>query len=182
IDAHLPQDPHRITILGINRKVTLMLLATYLKPHEERFYADCMTHFRQIVSLASFILRQTPQMPRRAMRIVHRKQHEIGDTPGSFFAGLIQPLYFTAIKCRERVTALKAVDLLEGEPWREGTWDSAVMAKVARGKMEELEEEGWYDAEYHGRPADGMEEREYGRDTELSFEWPLATDPYIAYP
>ncbi|KAL8668305.1 MAG: hypothetical protein Q9168_007063 [Polycauliona sp. 1 TL-2023] len=185
ISTHTPQDPHRITILRINRKVTTMMLATYLKPHEERFYAECMSHFWQIISLATFILRQTPEMPRRVVQIVHQN-HKAEGPPGgknlfSFFAGLIQPLYFTAIKCREKTTALKAIDLLEGEPWREGAWDSAAMAKIARRKVEELEVAGWYDIEYQGTPIEDTG-KERGRHAELSVEWPLATDPYITYP
>lgn len=181
IDAQKPEDPHRITILRINRKVTTMMLAAYLKPHEEIFYAECMSQFWQIVSLSTFILRQTPEMPRRVVQIVH-KNHDVEDAPHgrnlfSFFAGLIQPLYFTAIKCRKRVTAHKAIDLLEGEPWREGAWDSAAMAKIARRKTEELEVAGWYDIEYHGTPVEDT-----GRSAELSIDWPLATDPFITYP
>ncbi|KAI4109145.1 MAG: hypothetical protein LQ339_001951 [Xanthoria mediterranea] len=180
-DARRPEDPHRITILRINRKVTTMMLAAYLKPHEEIFYAECMSQFWQIISLSSFILRQSPGMPRRVVQIVH-KNHDVEDAPPgrnlfSFFAGLIQPLYFTAIKCREKVTAHKAMDLLEGEPWREGAWDSAAMAKIARRKVVELEDAGWYDTEYHGTPVEDT-----GRSAELSVDWPLATDPFITYP
>ncbi|KAL8849141.1 MAG: hypothetical protein Q9221_005864 [Calogaya cf. arnoldii] len=179
IDAQIPEDPHRITILRINRKVITLMLSTYLKPHEDRFYAECMSQFWQIVSLATFILRQTPDMPRGMVQIVH-KNHQIeeaqhGRNLFSYFAGLIQPLYFTAIKCREKVTALKAVDLLEGEPWREGTWDSAAMAKIAKRKIEELEKAGWYDVEYHGHTEKNTEKKP-GRSAELSIEWPLAGD------
>ncbi|KAL8687509.1 MAG: hypothetical protein Q9224_005129 [Gallowayella concinna] len=185
IDAQNLEDPHRITILRINRKVTTMMLATYLEPHEERFYAQCMSHFWQIISLASFILRETPEMPRRVVQIVHAN-NQAEDTPYgsklfSFFAGLIQPLYFTAIKCREKVTAQKAVELLELEPWREGAWDSAAMAKIARSKMEELDEKGWYIV-YNDNTSVTDTGKEYESSAELSIEWPLATDPFINYP
>ena len=86
-------------------------------------------------------------------------------------------MYFTAIKCREKVTAHKAIDLLESEPWREGAWDSAAMAKIARRRIVELEDDGWYDTEYHGTPVEDT-----GRSAELSVDWPLATDPFITYP
>ncbi|KAL8774450.1 MAG: hypothetical protein Q9209_000823 [Squamulea sp. 1 TL-2023] len=185
IDAQTPEDPHRVIILRINRKVTTMMLATYLEPHEERFYARCMSHFWQIISLATFILRQTPEMPRRVVQTVHRNNKAENMPYGrymfSFFAGLIQPLYFTAIKCREKVTAQKAVDLLELEPWREGAWDSTAMAKIARRKMEELEKSGWYGLNYH-RTAVEDTGKERGKIPELSIDWPLATDPFITYP
>ncbi len=184
-EAQIPEDPHRITVLRINHKIKTMLLATYLKPHEERFYAECMGHFFKIVSLARLVVLQTPEMPRRVMQIVLQNNKHEGRPEGrnlfSFFIGLIQPLYFTAIKCRDKITAQKAIDLLEGEPWREGAWDSAAMAKIARRKMKELEESGWYEVEYHGTPKEGSGE-EHEETAELSIEWPLATDPFITHP
>lgn len=185
IDAQTPQDPHRLNVLRINRKVTTMMLATYLKPHEERFYANCRSHFWQIIYLATFILRQTPELPRRVVQIVY-ENHKAETTPYdrhifSFFAGLIQPLYFTAIKCREKITAQKAIDLLEVEPWREGAWDSAVMASIARRKMEELDRKGWYDVNYDLKGAKWTGESP-ACNGGLSVEWPLATDPFITYP
>ena len=185
IEAQIPEDPHRITILRINRKITTIELAIYLKPDEERFYAECMPHFFQIVSLATFILRQTPEMPRRVMQIAHRNNKIAGGPEGrnlfEFFVGLIEPLYFTAIKCRDRITAQKAIDLLEGEPWREGAWDSAAMAKIARRKMKDLEASGWYDVGCRGTPMLGTE-KDHEKYAEQSVEWPLATDPFITYP
>ncbi|KAL8790069.1 MAG: hypothetical protein Q9213_000771 [Squamulea squamosa] len=185
INAQTPEDPHRVTILRINRKVTTMMLASYLEPHEERFYARCIPNFWQIVSLATFILRQTPEMPRRVVQIVQRnneaKDIRYGESMFSFFAGLIQPLYFTAIKCREKVTALKAIGLLEMEPWREGAWDSAAMAKIARRNIEDLEQSGWYDLNYQSAVVEDAG-KQHGRTPELSIDWPLATDPFITYP
>ncbi|KAI4272128.1 MAG: hypothetical protein LQ337_005516 [Flavoplaca oasis] len=161
IDAQIPEDPHRITILRINRKITTMELAPYLKPHEERFYAESMPHFFQVVSLATFIVRQTPEMPRRVTQIVHRNNKFAGGPEGryqfEFVVGLIQPLYFTAINCSDKTTAQKAIDLLEGEPWREGAWDSAAMARIARRKVKELEASGWYDVECQGTLMEGTE-------------------------
>ncbi|KAL8890480.1 MAG: hypothetical protein Q9192_005864 [Flavoplaca navasiana] len=184
VDAQIPEDPHRISILRINRKITTMELATYLKPQEERFYAESMPQFFQVVSLATFILRQTPEMPRRVMQIVHRNNRFAGGPEGryqfEFFVGLIQPLYFTAIKCRDKIIAQKAVELLEGEPWREGAWDSAVMAKIARRKMKELEESGWYNVGCQGTSMEGTG-KELDKNGELSVEWPLAPDPFITY-
>ncbi|KAL8918463.1 MAG: hypothetical protein Q9172_005422 [Xanthocarpia lactea] len=185
IDAQNPEDPHRITILRINRKVTTMMLATYLEPDEGPFYAQCMSDFWQIISLAAFILRHTPETPPRVVRIVHRNHKAEDAAYGrnlfSFFAGLIQPLYFTAIKCREKNTAQKAVNLLEVEPWREGAWESSVMAGIARRKMIELEEKGWYDVKYDDKPVEDTGKTSL-KNTKLSTEWPLATDPFISYP
>lgn len=176
--AQRPEDPYRITVLRINRKVTTLMLATYLEPHESTFYAQSQSHFWQIVSLAALILR--PESSATRQRLLGSMQHcstEL-DTKDAraprqrkifaFFAGLIQPLYFTAIKCPNQDTAVKAVELLEMKPWREGSWDSAEMAKIARRRMQQSDSTG-------GSDASAAEEG-------LSIEWPLATDPLITYP
>ena len=55
--------------------------------------------------------------------------------------GVIAPLYFTAIKCRDHDTRQKAIDLLDRWPCREGVWDQRALAKLARKAME-IEESG----------------------------------------
>lgn len=63
---------------------------------------------------------------------------------------------------------MKAIELLETEPWREGSWDSAAMAKLARIRVQ-----------WSSFPTDSSAERE---EEGLNVEWPLATDPLIIYP
>ena len=55
--------------------------------------------------------------------------------------GVIAPLYFTAIKCRDHNIRQKAIDLLELWPCRENVWDQRALAKLARKAME-IEEAG----------------------------------------
>ncbi|KAI4121672.1 MAG: hypothetical protein LQ338_006235, partial [Usnochroma carphineum] len=187
--AQHPEDPYRITALRINRKVTTLMLASYLEPYKSSFYAYSQPHFLQIVSLAALILRpQTSEARQILQGRMHPGSVELNSTGPhpdiprqrsvfSSFAGLIQPLYFTAIKCPKRETARKAVELLETEPWREGSWDSAVMAKRARQRMQEPDcARG--DLVVAGR------EQVFGAcgEEKLSIEWPLATDPLITYP
>ena len=50
----------------------------------------------------------------------------------SFCTGLIQPLYMTAVRCRDARIMDEAVRLLETKPWRESAWDSKSMARIAR--------------------------------------------------
>ncbi|KAL9596780.1 MAG: hypothetical protein Q9219_005570 [cf. Caloplaca sp. 3 TL-2023] len=212
--GHDPEDPHRITLLRINRKVTTIMLTTYLEPHESSFYARAQPHFWQIVSLATLILRpEDPEMRRKVLflGVDHSNNktnssltplsddNESGELKKekekpphhhhrqifSFFAGLIQPLYFTAIKCLDRETALKAIELLEMEPWREGSWDSAVMAKTARIRFMEARRWRRWPTEGDGTTVvSGMkdEKDDDGERERLSIEWPLATDPLITYP
>ncbi|KAL9580116.1 MAG: hypothetical protein Q9212_004680 [Teloschistes hypoglaucus] len=160
-----PEDPQRITILRINRKVITIVLATCLEPNKAVFYAQSMWQFWQIVSLATLILRpETGELRQKVLDAVAEGENgapehlQDSDTTTasnrepiapsllepSSFDGLIQPLYFTAVKCRDRATAERAVKLLEMDPWREGQWDSAQMAALARRDMEALQLGGWY--------------------------------------
>ena len=50
----------------------------------------------------------------------------------AFVAGAIQPLYLAATHSPDEQVRQKAVDLLENRPWREGAWDSAAMARLAK--------------------------------------------------
>ncbi|KAI4104459.1 MAG: hypothetical protein LQ345_007268 [Seirophora villosa] len=160
------EDPHRITLLRINRKVaTLMLATTTTTCLEEEPYEsplpradESQPHFLQIVTLAALILRPETSEARRRMSMMRRGLYYAGGStdpictdaakPSSrrrhVFAGLIQPLYFTAITCPDRETAMKAIELLEIRPWREGSWDSAAMATMARRRrMQEPDHTGW---------------------------------------
>lgn len=185
--AQHPEDPHRITVLRINRKVTLLMLANYLEPHQLSFDARCQPHFWQVVSLAALILRpETSEIRQRMLGGVCPISHEANSNCWStrrprrvfaFFAGLIQPLYYTAIKCPDREAATKAIELLEMEPWREGSWDSAAMAKRAKMRLQEPNRARWNNVFVGGKiTAEATDEEG------LSIEWPLATDPLITYP
>ena len=55
--------------------------------------------------------------------------------------GVVAPMYFTAIKCRDHNIRQKAIDLLELWPCRESVWDQRALAKLARKAME-IEELG----------------------------------------
>ncbi|KAL8685909.1 MAG: hypothetical protein Q9218_007473 [Villophora microphyllina] len=197
--ATYPEDPQRITILRINRKITTIVLATCLEPNKAAFYARSMWQFWQIVSLAVIILRpETRELRHKWLKVVAEgkgclpcqresgvrccgrtpaphgdlaqtfsgchvpSQSESGEIPPSSpstssLDGLIQPLYFTAVKCRERATAERAVKLLEMEPWREGEWDSRQMAEMAKRDIAGLEKMGWYEVG-EGGFAPGLEQ------------------------
>jgi hypothetical protein len=53
----------------------------------------------------------------------------------------IPQLYFTAIRCRNRIIRKEAIGILLSRPYREGVWDSIVAGKMATTVME-IEEEG----------------------------------------
>lgn len=56
-------------------------------------------------------------------------------------SGVILSLYFMALKCRQHVTRMRAVELLKKYPRHEGMWNSMLTARVAE-KLIALEEEG----------------------------------------
>lgn len=62
--------------------------------------------------------------------------------------GWIAPLYFTAIKCRNRRIRIQAVKLLELSPHRESIWSSS-MAFILGKKIIHVEEAGFYDQELY---------------------------------
>lgn len=94
------------------------------------FYRDQLafdgfnTEFAKILMLASQVFEAIPR----------------GDTAPnfSFDMGIIQPLYFTACKCRHPMLRRRAIDFLE-RSGIEGIWDGRAMAAAARWivKMEE---------------------------------------------
>jgi hypothetical protein len=53
--------------------------------------------------------------------------------------GVIQPLYYTAIRCRDPQTRRRALALLWATPHREGMWDTTIMGMVA-ARVIQLEE------------------------------------------
>jgi hypothetical protein len=53
--------------------------------------------------------------------------------------GIIEPLFVTALKCRDPFIRRNAIALLESWPHREGFWDSALVAKLAQ-KVVDIEE------------------------------------------
>ncbi|KAI4178747.1 MAG: hypothetical protein L6R41_008236 [Letrouitia leprolyta] len=185
-----PEDAYLITVLRINRRATTIMLATYLEPNESSFDAQGQPQFWQIVSLSCFILRPETSTNRQRLldSISPRDPPPVKDKEKkppqrqifSFFAGLIQPLYLTAIKSPCRGTTMKAIELLETEPWLEGSWNSAEMAKLARKRLEEPGRwRGWKEAPAPGTVVATCGKRE---DEGLNVEWPLATDPLITYP
>ncbi|KAF4457797.1 hypothetical protein FALBO_15136 [Fusarium albosuccineum] len=62
----------------------------------------------------------------------------------TFDPGIISPLYYTAVKCRDPGLRRQAIGLLTVAPYREGVWSSIVVARIARAVVE-MEEDGFYD-------------------------------------
>ena len=159
----------RVTVMQMNYGVTFILLESCLdKPDARDLYDRYEINFRQILTLAKSVIRpENAGADSIAARIVaannqglrpeNGREDSLADivaannqgiqpiTLFSFYAGIIQPLYFLAIKCRNMRMCQEAVALLSGTPWREGAWDSFAMAKIAKRNIRQLKEEGYYD-------------------------------------
>jgi len=59
----------------------------------------------------------------------------------SFDMGIIEALFWTAIKCRNSPVRHRAIDVLRKVTWQEGVWNAEMMAAVAE-KFVSMEEEG----------------------------------------
>lgn len=127
----------RIAVLKINYETVLMILTACLQPSDRQFYADHELEFRKIVALAKSVVGPMSDLE----HIVAANNSDKNPEPlFSFYIGVIQPLYFTAIKCRNLDICREAIALLSSSPWREGAWDSASMARIAARRLQEDDE------------------------------------------
>ncbi|KAK9365328.1 hypothetical protein V1509DRAFT_633381 [Lipomyces kononenkoae] len=87
--------------------------------------------FRAIVAGAAQLLESKDQ--------TQRPSHKVNL---SFEAGLIGPLYYTAIKCRALPVRLRALRLLDVAPRQEGIWSAGMAARIAKRFIKvEMEEQ-----------------------------------------
>ena len=122
------EDTHRCTTLQISHTVGSLMVMASCAPNEDDFFRASDPSFTYIVSTAASLLRPVNVMLNRE---VFQRAGEIF----SFHEGTIQPLYFTAIKCRNPTIRQNALELLSTSPWREGAWDSAAMTRIAQRKI-----------------------------------------------
>ena len=108
---------------------TLIYVSTILCPYEIT-YDLYTTHFRYIIEIAE--------------KIVHERNTESPPILQHFKIqpGLIQPVYLTAMKCRDPQVRRRAVRLLS-RLGVEGPWDARVMTRVALRaiEIEEMDEQ-----------------------------------------
>lgn len=135
----------RIAVLKMNYEITLMVLTACLQPSDQQIYADHESNFRNIVALARSVVGSTSDVVK--LKVEHMVgANRRGSNPApmfSFYSGVIQPLYFTAIKCQNLDICQEAIALLSSSPWREGAWDSATMARIAARRVREDKEYRW---------------------------------------
>ena len=61
----------------------------------------------------------------------------VDDSPFAFTWGTIHPLYITALHCNDVSVCREAIEILSSRHWRDGGWDSFVMANIARRELAE---------------------------------------------
>lgn len=132
------EDRHRCTVLEISHTVGTLMLMASCAPNENDFYRASDASFTYIVSTSASLLRPVNLM------LDHKVFQRAGEL-FSFHEGTIQPLYFTAVKSPNPTIRQNALDLLSTSPWREGAWDSAAMARIARRNIEGRAEEGGHE-------------------------------------
>jgi hypothetical protein len=114
--------------LKLHQKLLFVLLGG-MKCHEECLFDQFLPEFTEIVALAETLLAH-PYLA-----------HSAGKAVFVFDPNIILPLLVVAIKCRNWVIRRKAIELLQANPRREGTWDSSLAAGIGLWHMT-LEEEG----------------------------------------
>ena len=129
----------RISLMKMNYFSTLIGLSTFLPTSPIETLTALTPSFYQITMEAKKILQPASPANRKALLLA------VGENAGeldpnsiplfAFVAGAIQPVYFTAVKCGDLKMCEMAVSMLEEVPWREGAWNSAVMANIARRQM-----------------------------------------------
>jgi hypothetical protein len=128
------QQRHQISLLQIHHKVCTSVLSCSLHA-EETAYDAFNSVFARIVSLAGTVNTSITSLETASGRL-----QQTLDVSFSLETGIIQPLYWTAIKCRNGRTRRRAISLLRACP-QEGVWVGAIQALAAE-RVIEIEEDG----------------------------------------
>jgi hypothetical protein len=104
---------------------------------EETIFDEKTQEFAAIIALASTLMKSSYSYISLPQRLSARDPVSF-----TFEMGVIAPLYFVALKCRDGQLRRKAISLLSiCTPRREGFWDADILTYVARRAVE-LEETG----------------------------------------
>ena len=137
----------QVALMRMNYFSILIALSTFLDPPSSSLYQSYTPTFSHIIEDARSILESSCSASSRdnLLRVVAINSQEPDPNNISVFAfvtGVIQPLYLTATKCQDLLICEEAITMLEEQPWREGAWDSATMARLARRELERRHQAG----------------------------------------
>ncbi len=113
----------RVSITELNHQKVLVMLQACQENGSSDYRAFDST-FQHIVSTSRSMIKGTV-LPRARSQVF------------SFAPRLIHPLYITAMQCCRVDVCREAIELLESARWVEGAWNSTIMARVARRKLDE---------------------------------------------
>lgn len=114
-------------VLKIHHITCRILLEATIYDHETGF-DDLTDEFARIIALAETLTKIPSSTPGSGTRPAY-----------SFDMGILPPLYYTAVRCRDPIIRRKALALLSASPRREGVWDSLVLAAIVRWVIGEEE-------------------------------------------
>ena len=134
----------RIAVMTMNWTICHILLQTLLV-ESCWIYRKYEAEFRKVLTLATPVIRPMNDVARLKIQHIVTANNR-GVRPGTFtlHAGVIAPIYYTAIKCRNQEICQDALTLLSEDPWREGAWESLIMATIAEPQIRHHREEGYY--------------------------------------
>ncbi|KAL6719737.1 hypothetical protein ACLMJK_001658 [Lecanora helva] len=142
---------HRAAVMQMNYRTIFVLLSSCFEGYgEQRSNVSYETDFQLILSLAKSVVGTTEDSTKGSIeRVVAANNRGRNPVPlFTFHAGVIQPLYILAITCRDLNMCQEAIALLSAKPWREGAWDSFSMAMIAKRRIQQLKDQGYYDNEH----------------------------------
>ncbi|WAO89297.1 Zn(2)-C6 fungal-type domain-containing protein [Fusarium falciforme] len=138
----LSQPNHRtiygVFMLRMFHTMASIMISTTQAPHECAFDK----HIEQFASIIDQTLKMW-NMNGFAVGGPFEGHRSVTGPRVTFDLGIISPLYYTAVKCRNPRLRRQAIGLLTVAPYREGIWSSVVVAKIARVVVD-MEENGFY--------------------------------------
>ena len=140
------QELRRLLIMRMNYHATHLMLDAWLHDHARSFHHASESTYREILGLAKTVLGSEDAPARGFLERVVKENYDprLPSNLFAFYAGVIHPLYLTSIKCTSLDISKEANALLSSSPWREGAWDSVVMARIAVDRIQKQEARGYY--------------------------------------
>jgi hypothetical protein len=126
-----PRDQQAARILQTHYICCRLMVSTCLTDGHEDLWDGYLREFERIITLIEEIQRDTP-MPKPGKR--HCRGFKLD-------MGIIPPLYFTAMKCRDPSFRRRAINALRNCEHQEGAWDGQTMVGLAASVMQ-VEERG----------------------------------------
>ena len=128
--VRMVRDSQQYAVLWTSYLIIVTTLSTCLEP-DECSYDMFLPEFQSIVEHAEFVL----------LSNVQDDPNSTGRTRFSIEMTVIQPLYFTALKCRKYNLRHRAISLLHISG-QEGVWDGKMLAVIAKYIVEHEEYQG----------------------------------------